>query len=455
MKNKSTQQAILQSFIFNAALFAIIGSIGLFYIYPQYLLSEETKSTFLASSQTYSDLKKNGLSFDEFFAIHKSDWSKIKWGDTTLLNNILTDFREDDYKAHFSHTGADYQTFLDAKIIDAKEKRELQIWSNITTKINEILPEYSSDSSLVEDSLTDFKFVNNVEWLLDKFQLSTKDKIGIWELTEVGIEEEKDPKKPVKSNPLDGTIYQWKLKLDLIGEKKNIINFLHYIENVWKISVKDKNVSILTPNTNNMIVTDDQERIKNNFLDIPDYFRGVENPYNALVMEIGELSFSDYPDSSDLPTPDWYSLVQLIKESQASEKFEINITLLYYVKWLPTFKIDTYIQGVQLRYTQLSKIATSWFAYVSKNRASLNDSNAISAIGSLDNINRYLLGLEKEFANMNKEAKKREDLWALYKTAQDFNKIFEVITEKLTRDLQAVSDKQYDQHKDILNKEIK
>ncbi|MCD5380393.1 hypothetical protein LR004_00545, partial [Candidatus Gracilibacteria bacterium] len=196
-------------------------------------------------------------------------------------------------------------------------------------------------------------------------------------------------------------------------------------------------------------------RVKNYFLDISDYFKDGTNPYDGLIMEVDDLSFMEYMDSSDLPTPDGYNLVQLIKEGQANEKFQINITLKYYVKGLPTFKIEKFIEGVQTRYGNLVKISSSGFEYVSKNRASLNDSNAISAIGSLGNINKYLLGLKIDIKNLGIELKKGEDLGAVYKTAQELDSIFEVITEKLSVDLQAVSETLYTKHEAILNNNSK
>lgn len=455
MKKNWTKEAIFQSFIFNSILLIILMAIAIFYLYPQYNLSEEKINTFSDVSNNYQTLVEKGLSFTEFNIIHKKDWKSLKWWDSALLNNILTDFREDDYNTHFSHTGAIYEKFLDWKVIDAKEKREAQIGTNISTKINEILPEYSSDSSLVTDSLTDFKFINHIEWLLDTFQLSSKDKIWIWQLTETWKESVKKWEKSVKKNPLNGVIYEWKLKLDLIWEKKNIVNFIHYIENVWKITVDNKEVNIYEETNSKFYIDNNDERVKNNFLDISDYFKDWINPYDGLIMEVDDLSFMEYMDSSDLPTPDWYNLVQLIKEWQANEKFQINITLKYYVKGLPTFKIEKFIEDVQARYWNLVKISSSWFEYVSKNRASLNDSNAISAIWSLGNINKYLLGLKIDIKNLGIELKKGEDLGTVYKTAQELDSIFEVITEKLSVDLQAVSETLYTKHEAILNNNSK
>ncbi|MCD5380762.1 hypothetical protein LR004_02445, partial [Candidatus Gracilibacteria bacterium] len=301
MRKNGTKEAIFQSFIFNIIILTILMVIAMFYLYPQYTLSEEKIKTFSGISNNYQTLVEKGLSFTEFNIIHKKDGKTLKGGDSALLNNILTDFREDDYNTHFSHTGTIYKDFLDGKVIDAKEKREAQIGTNIITKINEILPEYSSDSSLVTDSLTDFKFINHIEGLLDTFQLSSKDKIGIGQLTETRKESIKKGEKAVKKNPLNGVIYEGKLKLDLIGEKKNIVNFIHYIENVGKITVDNKEVNIYEGTNSKFYIDNNNERVKNNFLDISDYFKDGINPYDGLIMEVDDLSFMEYMDSSDLP----------------------------------------------------------------------------------------------------------------------------------------------------------
>jgi len=88
-------------------------------------------------------------------------------------------------------------------------------------------------------------------------------------------------------------------------------------------------------------------------------FKKEGNIYDELLMEVESLEFSDYLDSSDLPTPDNYTLIQLIKETQGKEKFEINIKLKYYVKGLPTFKIEKFIAAIQKRHTELLKISAS------------------------------------------------------------------------------------------------
>ena len=450
MKNNIIKHAIFQSFLFNTVIVGTFITIWLYYIYPQYIVVKEKKSEFSKIYKKYKTLVEQGMTFDEFNQFHK--WTKSK---NPLLDNILIDFREDDYKQHFTHTWSVYKTFLAAKILDAKEKRKQQEVTNINFKIKEILPEYTSNSSLSDNSLTDFKFVNHIERLLDRFELSTKDKIWIWNLSEVWGQKSKKWEKQIKQNPLDGTIYEWFLQLGLIWEKKNIINFIHYIENVWKINVVDKKVSILEMDTTRILIGDNWKRKKNNFLDMNLDFKKEGNIYDELLMEVESLEFSDYLDSSDLPTPDNYTLIQLIKETQGKEKFEINIKLKYYVKGLPTFKIEKFIAAIQKRHTELLKISASWFAYVSKNRSKLKGSKAISTISSLNKINRYLIGIKQEIDLIKVWLAKKENIWELYKTAQEFNTVFKIITEKLSADIEAVSVKLYKQHKEVLDKNNK
>jgi len=447
MKQTVTKHAIFQSFLFNVIILVIFIGIGSYYLYPKFIQVEEMKESFSELFLQNKKLQQKGISFKEFKNLYKiSDWHN------ELIDNILLDFTEDDYNDNFSNTWGVYDTFLEAKILNIKEQRIQQEKTDIKTRIQEILPEYTSDSFLSNNSLTDFKFVNNLEKLLDRFQLSTNDKIWIWNLSELWKHQNKKWEKQIKQNPLDATIYKWKLQLNLIWEKINIINFIHYIENVWKITVKNKQVSVVTPTVDTVIVDNEGKRKKNNFLDITRYFKKGVNPYNGLLMEIENLEFSDYLDSSDLPTPDGYDLIQLAKDEQWNEKFQIDITLAYYVKGLPTFKIEKFISSVQKRHAELLKISQSWIVYVSKNRSQLKSSDAIVAISSLNNINRYLKGIKEDLNSIKKALAKKENLWVLYKSAQEFDTIFQTITVKLSKDLHSVSDTLYKKNKPILDK---
>ncbi len=464
MKYNGNNQAIFQSFLFNIVILMILIAVGSYYIYPEYQFSEEKKVEFQEVSQKYNNLITKGLSFGEFKKLHTTNSINKKWEKKILLNNILISFREDDYNDHFTSTGGIYTTFLDLKIIDAKEKRKQQQGSNIISKISKILPEYTSDSSLSKSSLTDFKFINYIERLLDKFQLSTKDKIWIGNLVEIWKRPIEKWEKRVKEDPLEGIIYKWLLKLSLVWEKKNIVNFIHYIENVWKISVKNKEVSIPAINRQKLIINKDWKKIRNNYLDIVSYFKKWVNPYNNLLMEVENLTFSDYLDSSDLPTPDNYSLIKLIKENQGDEKFKIEIELAYYVKGLPTFKIEKFINGIIKRHTELSKVVVWWVAYVSKNRSKLIEGDSIAAIANLTKINTYIKWVKKDLDAIKKLLTKKENLWEIYKKSQDIHALFEIIRGELIRNLKAIPDWKkivewkkvkkslYERYKNILNK---
>jgi hypothetical protein len=51
--------------------------------------------------------------------------------------------------------------------------------SGVSNDIKNILPYYTDDSSLSDNSLTDFKFINYIEELLNNFRLEYSNSIGI------------------------------------------------------------------------------------------------------------------------------------------------------------------------------------------------------------------------------------------------------------------------------------
>lgn len=455
MKNKATKEAVFHSLITNLIIVAILIAVGFYFVIPEYRISESHKIWVHNAKDKHTRLLSSWLTFDEFKEVYAAGSDLYTWENLDLFNSILTDFREDDFNNYFTHTWSVYEDFIEKQILDAKEKRITQISTGLDSSIAEILPEYSWDSSLVTNSLTDFKFINHIEWLLDTFQLSTDSVIWIWELTDTSNVDENELNATIKENPLNGIIYEGVISLDLIWDKKNVINFIHYIENVWKINVENKEITLYEPSKIKVIKNPEGViTYRNNFLDMPKFINNDADIYNKLIMEVEEFYSEDYLDSSDLPTKNWYDFIQFIKEDQWTKRFEFSLKIKYYVKGLPTFKIDSFITNLQWRYTELLKITQEAFEDVNKNRSSLNDNQAIASMWSLENLNKYLLWIQSDIEAMRSSFEKKEDLGTLYKDAQDLKSVFEIITNKLKVDLESVSETLYEQHKTILDKTI-
>jgi hypothetical protein len=181
MKNKAFQKGIFQGFIFNIIIFILFLFIWLNYLYPEYDEIEDKKNKLIEIEEKYDDLKTKWLNYVDFTKLHNSLWKKIWLDKNIYLTNVLKEFTKDDYEKNFiNYKWWVYEKFIEIKKKEIKiEKNKLEE-SGVSDNIKNILPYYTDDSSLSEDSLTDFKFINYIERLLNNFRLDYTNRIGIW-----------------------------------------------------------------------------------------------------------------------------------------------------------------------------------------------------------------------------------------------------------------------------------
>lgn len=451
MKFKWSKQAIFQSFLFNIVFIILFSVLGVYYVLPLFTEVSEKKDKLDILWSKYIDLKKKWLDYANFTALHKTLWKEKKISDNVFLSNVLENFWKNDYEQYFLNTtNIGYSDFLDKQIKDARIKRQELEDTGISNSIKDILPYFTDNASLSDSSLTNFKFINRIESLLDTFDLNTVDNIWMWDLSIVGsIEQNKWSKENASS--MDGKIYRWEIRLNIVWKKKNIVNFIHYIDNVWKIKIEDWKVTVKRPNKEAIFIDDYGNEKNNDFLDIPGYFIWEEDIYNRLIMEMSSLELAEYLDSSDLPTPDRYTFLGLVKEKQWDEKYKANLVIAYYVKGLPSYKITNFIQKTSQRYAQLLQISKVWKQFISKNKAKFKTSNSISAIDSLSVINKYLIGIEAKVGEIKEWLWKKGNIWEAYKTAREYDSIFNAISKSLDHDMKSISIVLYKKYKDILN----
>jgi hypothetical protein len=94
---------------------------------------------------------------------------------TEVLKNIEKDFYSENLK------NIDFQKFsdfLEAKKVELNSDEVKEILEKRDEKIVQIFPSYSDNYiSTQDDSLTDFKFINHIESLLETFGLSYSDSV--------------------------------------------------------------------------------------------------------------------------------------------------------------------------------------------------------------------------------------------------------------------------------------
>lgn len=287
-----------------------------------------------------------------------------------------------------------YNKFFINTWTDSYENFLLNLWKSINEKIwskefkdkqkllSTILPIYSN-SALMDWTITDSTFINNIETLIDKFNLSTSDSITVSDIIAV---EDLNTKKNRKSL-LDSEIYYFKLPLKLTWTKKDVIDFIHYVENVWSIQISGNDINLYKDSSDN---------------------------YEWQVAEIESIKIWSYLDS-DKSTINKWSFTDFIKNNQWNEKLDIEIVLNFYVKWLASYKVQDYVNLLNKNYTKLSKDTTSLISKIDQ-----NNPNFISTFNKLNSIKIYLDNIKKEISDLNVKARKSEDIGNTYSQAYKF-----------------------------------
>ena len=481
---------------------------------PTYNSIEEKKAELFVLQEALVSLNSAWLSFEDFNNLHEVLDEKTGLNNNTYLQNVLKDFDEQDYNTYFVNTSwTQYQSFLKKNVTDlARKKNELES-DGISQSIQKVLPYYTEKSSLGDESLTDFKFVNYVEHLFHTFNLRSSWDIWVgvlqedtqfeweqnwwadlWEvdLWEADLWEEVSPKK--KSKQLDRKIYSWKMKFILEWKKRNIINFIYFIENVWKISIQDWAAIIQETETawsywedlrrlfidsalNNVkdettIKKEDKNEATFDLESVTGQEKDVElnsasldenetiptsktigkmDIYNNLVMDIESIKFIDYIDSSESKSGKRYAdFVTFLKKTQWVETYSIDITLNFYVRGLPAYKIEEYTDKILSDFNELKKIINQASAYIAGNKNKLKSTRAVSAKNNMEKFNRYLSSIDKEVEALTKNFRRKKQLEEVYSKTAGYQTIFSTMKSQLEIDLKEISPEIYEQHWEFL-----
>lgn len=390
--NKRIKSSLIQTFIFNVILFIIVVGFGLFVLWPSYVEIQEKK---ISLSEEYSrlvDMNKSGIEFQDFKSL--SATSDISWYLKEVIKTTWDDFYERNFKNSDAET--DFETFIAKKEKSVLEEKKASLLQSKTEIVDTLLPVYVTSAS--EEWITDFEFINYVESLLYSFNLISTDSIWVGELKRV------DDSDTTKNN-LDSNMFYIPLQLDITGQKGDIIDFIHYFENVWSINIREWNTEVHTDEVlpKNIILSGDQNG---------------GNMYKNQLSDIEKLSMDSYIDaSSDVSRG---TLSDFIKTTQNRQRFSAQLDLRFYVQGLPDYKIKTYIESVVGMHANLlnesqKSLKLTFNSTWAQSSATLKAKNAIRSAANVlslmqDDIKKLRIDLNK----------KDQDLTLLYSDAEEY-----------------------------------
>lgn len=404
-KTKRQKNAIIIYFLFYLLLLLGIIYIAYNYVYPKIIEIEKIKDETSDLSISINKLKKEWLTFDEFMSLNK------KINEKNYINELLKNLDIEFYNKNLVNSWElDYIDFINKKKKDLDNEENKKILIERDLLISSILPYFSENYTWDDDkqSLSNLKFVSYIETLLETFNLKYSN--SIW-IKNINILEDYS-----STNSLETNIYSIPVKLSIEWKKTWIINFLHYIENVWKLDDKNNNIE-------NIVIYKDDFLSKNN-VGIRIEWDAISNDYNIYkhqIIDIENIKIPWYIDSSNEYRK--WSFTDFIKETQWNDIIDIDVDLLFYVKWYPQYKLEQLIINILDQYDYLIKKIDVKLKDINKNK---------DYTSKFNKINNYLKSISNDIKLIKVWINtKKENLDNVYKNVIKYKYIFDNINKIL------------------------
>lgn len=411
MKRTNRQKnSIIVWFLFSLWITILSIYFVIYNIVPSIKNIEKQKEETKILQDRFEEISKKGLSFEDFNSLKGVLDSKDEdIQDVNYLKKLISKLDKDFFETSFTNTWSiHYGQFL------IKKEKELEQENNVSSSIKKdlmnILPNYSSNSLIFKDEevLTDFKFINFLEELFDSFDLEYTWDLWIKNLANYDND----------GWDLDTSIFYIPLEFKVSWKKFDIINFLHYFENVWYIKINDNQLGLYM-----------DDFIYSNFwakvLVGDNKYSEDYNIYNNQLADISEIKMVDYIDSSYKIRDKETTFTDFIKQDlgQKNEKYEIQIWIRFYTLWAQNYKIREYIEKVLTNYNGLLSAVSSKLKNADLVRS--KESKDLILLNKLKDLNEYLLTFKKEVANIKKKLAKAEDLNGIYKEVLKYDTIID------------------------------
>jgi hypothetical protein len=420
METKINNNFVVQILIVNIIISIIFVFVLIGKVIPSFNEIEAKKSELSEKYETFKRISKEWLTFNEFIEEKNKDTNA-----TEYLRDLIKVIPESFYNKNIKNTdSADFLTFIQSKIVKLDKQKKDKLLEQRDETIESILPSYSDSLVSVSDqnNLTDFKFVSYIESILYAFNLTSESPLWISEV--VPVKEFTDSVNKNIGNSVDTNIFYIPLKLSLGGRKTDIIDFLHFVENVGSIRVekweevsfyKDEKIKKVLPWTNRDL-------------------------YQNQIFDIEVMRMNAYLDSKLSPSN--MSLIDLVKKEQANESMSIELQLKFYVKGLPDYLVKKSIKDTLDTYDVLSKKIDRKMKELSLKQ--FETSEEILLVNSVKTLNFDLQKLVPQMKEMKLALAKNEWIDALYRKSTNYALRFEMIEktiEKIDKKLQINTNK--------------
>lgn len=420
--------------IFNSLLSLAIIWAFIFYIAPEIMDISDKKTSLINMSSDIERIKSKWMTFEEYSKVvsswHKEIFERQEFSDSirqkyepifsdSYLAFVLSNNPKQLYAKNLSNSSLDnYEVFLSKKEEELKNKSDSNLIAWRSQKVSNILPNYVESWEEISDensnNYDDFKYINYIERLLYTYDIKNNSSVSIGQVFPVEVAKK-------WQQIVEWWINYFDVSLDLVWKKKNIVDFILFLENVWTIEIDWDNIKVVrNPLFQWKVLSWDVANRVYNIL---------ENP----IVEVKEISFEDYIDSS-LSTSSWnLSLYDLISRTQSREQLETRVVLRLYAKWEPNSKKREFSKDVLNSYGILLQKTNSLINRLNSQREKeITDKNILIDISRAENIRDYLLALDMEIKQTRPLLARPDMIDSLYSKAKNIDKSFSQIEKFLS-----------------------
>ena len=403
---KRMKSSLIQSMLANIVLMLMFLWAILLFVLPKILEFWAQKHELTEMHTHINNIKKEGLSYWEF-----RQWVTAWETDDIYVRTLMQNIEPKFYTDNLANTSTnDYETFLTSREKEVLDIKSSEDFIKKEQTMDYVLPFYNKNNTFSEEGLTDFHFINYIENLIYTFNLEAEWGIWIGKVKKIWDDES----SLVEADSLQEWIFSIPLKFEVTWQKVDIVDFIHFFENVGSIKIDEWKMVLYNDKFISKILEGDKPS--------PLY-----NIYRNHIADIRSITFTQYPDSSSQSSDK--SLVGLMKSDQAREKVTAKIELEFYVAGVPGYKMEKYIYSLlddfQILSEQVSLDAKTYSAQAYK----FSQWNQIQAIGSLQSIDSLLLKFKEDMVNLRKRLSQRESIQELYDVAVEYRIKFTQIQE--------------------------
>lgn len=348
INTKRKQNNIIVSFSFYLIWIFVLIFFLFNKVIPDYKEIEELKTATYEIYENKLRVEKNWINLSEF----KENLPQEKYEWNLFLTNIINDLNDRFYNEFFiNKTSANYNEYIGKLLENYSDRWEFD--KNISL-ISNILPVYSNVNNFWDESseilkefvenndlLSDFKFINYIERLAHTFNISFEDSIWIEELVLLN-----EYSIWPSWNSMETNIYYIPVELEVSTTKELLLDFLYFVENVWNVTLEWEDLIL---NTN---IANDFASLKNKSIywdiRVPGY-----NIFNNMIMDVYAINIWEYPDVLDDLVNNDKSFVDFLKTTQGRQRISAKIELRFYVKWLPSYIIENYINNFIIKFNNV------------------------------------------------------------------------------------------------------